>query len=212
MQAQSLRSSWTGVPRRGQLRTCHPRGGKLWAHVQPPPSGRRSPLSRQQGFTNGRCYRGGRTPRCYAMYRNKSILLVDLRMRTHKLGSTCGQAAQTETGQLLPLPWRASATTSLVRDRPLTSTATNLPPSRWNALGVSGRRQRPDRSGSGQHTRRDGRRNAFFQIICVTTQVAISRKFHRYRLALKGRQAARGREEEARGLWPMAWGENVDED
>ena len=46
----------------------------------------------------------------------------------------------------------------------------------------------------------------------VTAQVAISRRVHRYRLSLGDRQAARGREEEARGLRPLAWGGNVDED
>eukprot|EP00904_Undaria_pinnatifida_P006009 jgi/Undpi1/2538/HiC_scaffold_13.g05917.m1 len=51
-----------------------------------------------------------------------------------------------------------------------------------------------------------------FQIISVTTQVAISRRVHRYRLALRDRQAARRREEEAGGLRPLAWGGNVDED
>ena len=51
-----------------------------------------------------------------------------------------------------------------------------------------------------------------FQIISVTTQVAISRRVHRYKLALRGRQAARGREEEAGGMRPMTWGWNVDEE
>ena len=45
-----------------------------------------------------------------------------------------------------------------------------------------------------------------FQIVSVTTQVAISRRLHRYRLALRDRQAARGREDEAGKLRPMAWG------
>ena len=42
------------------------------------------------------------------------------------------------------------------------------------------------------------------QIISVTTQVAISRKVHRCRLALRDCQAARGREEELEdcGQWP----------
>ena len=43
-----------------------------------------------------------------------------------------------------------------------------------------------------------------FTIISVATQVAISRRAHRCRLALRDHQAARGREEEA-------WGGNVDE-
>eukprot|EP00904_Undaria_pinnatifida_P000651 jgi/Undpi1/10587/HiC_scaffold_29.g13037.m1 len=55
-----------------------------------------------------------------------------------------------------------------------------------------------------------------FQIISVTTQVAISRRVRRYRLSLRDRQAARGREEEAGGLRPLAWGvndiNNVDKD
>ena len=42
-----------------------------------------------------------------------------------------------------------------------------------------------------------------FQIISVTTQVAISRRVHRYKLALRDRQAARGREERAGGMRPM---------
>ena len=50
------------------------------------------------------------------------------------------------------------------------------------------------------------------QIIYVTTQVAISRRVHRYRLSLRDRQAARAREEESGGLRPLAWGGNVDED
>ena len=50
------------------------------------------------------------------------------------------------------------------------------------------------------------------QIISVTTQVAISRRVHRYRISLRDRQAARGREEESGELRPLAWGGNVDED
>ena len=54
-----------------------------------------------------------------------------------------------------------------------------------------------------------------FQIISVTTQVAISRRVHRHRQSLRDRQAARGREEEAGRLRPLAWGfndiNNVDE-
>ena len=45
-----------------------------------------------------------------------------------------------------------------------------------------------------------------FQIISVTTQVAISRRVHRYKLALRDRQATRGRRKEDGGLLPMAWG------
>ena len=51
-----------------------------------------------------------------------------------------------------------------------------------------------------------------FQITFVTTQVAISRRAHRYRLFLRDRPAARGREEQSGGLRPLAWGGNVAED
>ena len=43
-----------------------------------------------------------------------------------------------------------------------------------------------------------------FQIISVTPQVVISRRVHRYRLALRNRRVARGQEEEARGLRLLA--------
>ena len=49
-----------------------------------------------------------------------------------------------------------------------------------------------------------------FQIISVTTQVAISRRVHRYKLALRDRQATRGSREEDGGLLLMAWGWHVD--
>ena len=50
------------------------------------------------------------------------------------------------------------------------------------------------------------------QIISVTTQVAISRRVHRYKLALRNRQAVRGRREEGAIMMPMTWGWNVDEE
>ena len=46
-----------------------------------------------------------------------------------------------------------------------------------------------------------------FQIISVTSQVPTPRQVHRYRLAVRDREAARGREE-AGGLRPLAWGGN----
>ena len=58
--------------------------------------------------------------------------------------------------------------------------------------------------------RKGVRQERLFQIISVTTQVAISRIVHRYRLSLKDRQASRGREEESGGLRLLAWGGNVD--
>ena len=49
-----------------------------------------------------------------------------------------------------------------------------------------------------------------FHIIFVTIQVAISRRVHSdICIAVIDRQTARGREEEAGGLWPMTWGWNV---
>ena len=51
-----------------------------------------------------------------------------------------------------------------------------------------------------------------FQIISVTTQVAISHGVHGYKLALRDRQDARGREEEVGGMRPVTWGWNVVEE
>ena len=48
------------------------------------------------------------------------------------------------------------------------------------------------------------------QIVSVTSQVAISRRVHRYKLALRDRQASRGEREEDEGLKPMAWGFHID--
>ena len=47
-------------------------------------------------------------------------------------------------------------------------------------------------------------------VVSVTSQVAISRRVHRYKLALRHRQATRERGEEERGLMPMAWGCHTD--
>ena len=44
-----------------------------------------------------------------------------------------------------------------------------------------------------------------FHIVSVTTQVAISRRVHRYKLALRDRHAGGGRRGEDGGLLPMAW-------
>ena len=49
-----------------------------------------------------------------------------------------------------------------------------------------------------------------FQIVSVTSQVAISRRVHRYKLALRNCQATRRRREEDGGLMPMAWGCHID--
>ena len=48
------------------------------------------------------------------------------------------------------------------------------------------------------------------QIVSVTSQVAISRRVHRFKLSLRDRQATRGRREEEAGLMPMAWGYHID--
>ena len=50
------------------------------------------------------------------------------------------------------------------------------------------------------------------QIISVTTQVAISRRVHRYQLALWDRQVTRGRREVNGVPLPMTWGWSVDEE
>ena len=51
-----------------------------------------------------------------------------------------------------------------------------------------------------------------FQTISVTTQVAISRRVHRYQLALRDRQATRGRQEVNGVPLPMTWGWSIDEE
>ena len=58
----------------------------------------------------------------------------------------------------------------------------------------------------GSLTRKSVCEEHLFQTISVTTQVAISRRVHRYKLALRDRQATRGRRKEDGGLLPMAWG------
>ena len=53
-------------------------------------------------------------------------------------------------------------------------------------------------------TRKGVCKKRLLQIISVTAQVVISRRVHRYKLALRDRQAARGRREHAGGvLMPM---------
>ena len=55
----------------------------------------------------------------------------------------------------------------------------------------------------------------FFEetIVSETTQIAISRRVHRYKLALRDRQAARGVRVDTGGvLMPMMRGWNVDEE
>ena len=50
------------------------------------------------------------------------------------------------------------------------------------------------------------------QIISVTTQVAISRRVHRYKIALRDPQAARWRREEGGVMMPITWGWHIDEE
>ncbi len=68
-------------------------------------------------------------------------------------------------------------------------------------------------SGGGDVTQKGVVKERLLQIISVTTQVAISRRVHRYRLALRGRQAARARAQLQPGgsrgevgQLPDAWG------
>ena len=141
-------------------------------------------------------------------YRDKSIFLDVTYMRTHKRGSTCGKAARIETDQLFLLPRRASATTTLVQDR-CPSTSDKLATLAVVSFGRLGR-ERSDLidqiaasivggADALSLARKDVCKKSLFQIISVTTQVVISRRVHRYRLVLRDRQAARGREEKAGG-------------
>ena len=53
-------------------------------------------------------------------------------------------------------------------------------------------------------------RDRFLQIVSVTSEVAISRRVHRYKLALRDRQVTTGRREEEGRVLPMAWGWHID--
>ena len=84
--------------------------------------------------------KGGLRDATAAEYRNKAILL-DVTYADPQRWARCVQAALTETGLLLTNLKRASAATTLDRDKcPSTSAATNSPPSRWKALGASERK------------------------------------------------------------------------
>ena len=48
------------------------------------------------------------------------------------------------------------------------------------------------------------------QIVSVSSQIAILRRVHRCKLALRDREATRGTREEGGGLMPMAWGRHID--
>ena len=83
---------------------------------------------------------GGRRDATASEYRNTAILL-DVTYADPQAGVHMGQAALTTTDQLLPFLRRASAITTLVRDRcPSTRAVTNAPPSRWKALNASERK------------------------------------------------------------------------
>ena len=145
------------------------------------------------------------------------------RTQTLKRWATCVQAALTETGWLLPNLRRGSAATTLDRDKcPSTSVAINSPPSRWKAFGRLGNEgsdlidQIPasivgETDGSSL-ARKGVCKEHLFQIISVTTQVTISRRVHRYQLALRDRQATRGRREITGIPLPMTWGWSIVEE
>ena len=71
-------------------------------------------------------------------YRNN---VLDVAYADPQAGAHIRQGALTETDQLLPILKRASAITTIVRDRcPSTSAATNSPPLRWKPSGASERK------------------------------------------------------------------------
>lgn len=53
-------------------------------------------------------------------------------------------------------------------------------------------------------------KSRLIQTVSVTSQVAISRRVHPYKLALRDRGGVRGKREEQRRLMQMAWGWQVD--
>ena len=137
-------------------------------------------------------------------------------MRAHKWECTCGQAALTETDQLLPLLRHASAITRLVRDRQVSFDERSyklatLAVDCFGRLGQEGSDLIDQvaasiiRGTDGLSLLRKGAcKERLFQVIYVATQVAILRRVNTYRLALRDHQAQRGREELAGGLRPVA--------
>ena len=87
----------------------------------------------------------------------------------------------------------------------------NSSPLRWKALNVLGScSELIDqlaasivRNGRGVIIQKSVSKEHLLPKISVTTQGAISRRVHRYKLALRNRQVARGRREDG-GLLPMA--------
>lgn len=62
-------------------------------------------------------------------------------------------------------------------------------------------------TGGGYMSREGVCKDRFFQIVSVTTRVAILRRVHRYKISLRCHQASRRKKEEVGGRnMPMAWG------
>ena len=126
----------------------------------------------------------------------------------------------TKMDQLLQLLRRESATTTPALDTCPSTSAAILVTLAMESVGRLGREgsELVDQLATSVVGGRDGGAMAKkgickerpLQIVSVTSQVAISRRVHRYKLALRDRQATRGRRIEDGGLMPMAWGCHID--
>ena len=133
----------------------------------------------------------------------------------------------TKMDKLLQLLRRESATTTPALDMcPSTSAAISLSPLRWKAALAVESRGRLVKEGiefidqlatsvvggrdRGAMAKEGICKERLLQIGSVTSRVAISRRVHRYKLALWDRQATRERREEEGGLMPMAWVCHID--
>ena len=145
-------------------------------------------------------------------------------MQTRKLKHTCEMAARPVMGQQLKRPRRESVSTTLVQDTYVSFDErsfklTTLAVESFGRLGEEGY-QFIDELATHAAGGRDGESMALkgvfkerlLQVISVATQVAISRRVQRYKLALRGRQELEGTTRStSNASRPMIWGCSVDE-
>ena len=183
------------------------------------PSGYRSPLLLKHGFPHRYCIEArGLQDTTASEHRNKAILLdvtyAGVHMRTGSADRD-GSAASTSETRKRKRYGRPGQVSFDKRSYKLATLAMES----FGRLGKKGSDLIDQVATSivggtdGSSLARKGVcKERFFQIIYVTTHVAIWRRVNRYKLALRDRQAARGRKGEAGGLRPMIWGWNVDVD
>ena len=175
-----------------------------------------APFNAGRGLTHGHRYREGRPPRSVGIGVPPQKHTHRLHLRGPHMGATCVPEVQTKVDHLLLLLRRESATITPALDMcPFTSAAIHLSLLQWKALASRKGRKRIHGSAGDECDRRKGWRvhgqgrhlkDYLLQIISVNSQVAISRRVHRYKLALRDRQATTGRREEEGRKLPMEWG------